>query len=139
MLSFKRLKRYLYIKSFNMIFIAKHLQDSKPQQKISYTVRESHEEVEKDTNKSSDLKIQEKVFDEATETKVQVKKKSKNKVNENKSDMNTSEKIALAKEILGKNTEKSNFKILKSDKGLIERTESSKTILTEDNKELLND
>lgn len=122
-----------------MIFIAKHLQDSKPQQKISYTVRESHEEVEKDTNKSSDLKIQEKVFDEATETKVQVKKKSKNKVNENKSDMNTSEKIALAKEILGKNTEKSNFKILKSDKGLIERTESSKTILTEDNKELLND
>lgn len=122
-----------------MIFIAKHLQDSKPQQKISYTVRESHEEVEKDTNKSSDLKIQEKVFDEATETKAQVKKKSKNKVNENRSDMNTSEKIALAKEILGKNTEKSNFKILKSDKGLIERTESSKTILTEDNKELLND
>lgn len=122
-----------------MIFIAKHLQDSKPQQKISYTVRESHEEAEKDTNKSSDLKIQKKVFDEATETKVQVKKKSKNKVNENRSDMNTSEKIALAKEILGKNTEKSNFKILKSDKGLIERTESSKTILTEDNKELLND
>lgn len=139
MFSFKRLKIYLYIKSFNMIFIAKHLQDSKPQQKISYTVRESHEEAEKDTNKSSDLKIQKKVFDEATETKVQVKKKSKNKVNENRSDMNTSEKIALAKEILGKNTEKSNFKILKSDKGLIERTESSKTILTEDNKELLND
>jgi hypothetical protein len=30
-------------------------------------------------------------------------------------------------------------KRVKRDKGLIERTESSKTILTEDNKELLND
>jgi hypothetical protein len=30
-------------------------------------------------------------------------------------------------------------KRVKKDKGLIERTESSKTILTEDNKELLND
>lgn len=122
-----------------MIFIAKHLQDSKPQQKISYTVRETNEEVEKNKSKSSDLEFQEKVFDKATELKVQVKKKSKNKVNENRSDMNTSEKIALAKEILSKNSEKNNFKILKSDKGLIERTESSKTILTEDNKELLND
>ena len=52
--------------------------------------------------------------------------------------MDTSEKIAMAKEILGKNANE-NFKILKSDKGLIERTESSKTILTEDNKELLID
>lgn len=126
-----------------MIFITKHLQDSKPQQKASYTFEEPKQEVDKNTNTGSDLKLQIKVFDKnkeaTTEPKVQVKKKAKNKVNENRSDMNTSEKIAMAKEILGKNNGKNNFKILKSDKGLIERTESSKTILTEDNKELLND
>ena len=59
-------------------------------------------------------------------------------IEENKTTMNTSEKIAMAQEILEKGGN-DNFKILKSDKGLIERTESSKTILTEDNKELLID
>lgn len=126
-----------------MIFIAKHLQDSKPQQKASYTFAEPKQEVDENTNTGSDVKLQINVFDKnkeaTTEPKVQIKKKAKNKVNENRSDMNTSEKIAMAKEILGKNNAKNNFKILKSDKGLIERTESSKTILTEDNKELLND
>jgi hypothetical protein len=54
--------------------------------------------------------------------------------------MNTSEKVAMAQEILSKeDNKKNNVKRLKKDKGLIERTESSKTILTEDNKELLND
>lgn len=53
--------------------------------------------------------------------------------------MDTSEKIALAKKILGQDNEMSKFKFIKSDKGLIERTENSKTILTEDNKELLID
>jgi len=43
-------------------------------------------------------------------------------------------------QILSKeDNKKNNVKRLKKDKGLIERTESSKTILTEDNKELLND
>lgn len=59
---------------------------------------------------------------------------------ENKKVMNTSEKVAMAQEILSsEDNKKSNVKRLKKDKGLIERTESSKTILTEDNKELLND
>ena len=54
--------------------------------------------------------------------------------------MTTSEKIAMAQSILN-SEEKStpSVKRVKKDKGLIERTESSKTILTEDNKELLND
>jgi len=54
--------------------------------------------------------------------------------------MTTSEKIAMAQSVLN-NTDKSapSVKRVKKDKGLIERTESSKTILTEDNKELLND
>ena len=62
-----------------------------------------------------------------------INKKENNKV------MNTSEKVAMAQEILSKeDNKKNNVKRLKKDKGLIERTESSKTILTEDNKELLN-
>ena len=51
--------------------------------------------------------------------------------------MTTSEKIAMAQAVLDNPSSKT--KRIKRDKGLIERTESSKTILTEDNKELLND
>jgi hypothetical protein len=50
--------------------------------------------------------------------------------------MTTSEKIAMAQNVLNGAMA---TKRIKKDKGLIERTESSKTILTEDNKELLND
>ena len=50
--------------------------------------------------------------------------------------MTTDEKVAMAQNVL-KPT--SNTKRIMKDKGLIERTESSKTILTEDNKELLVD
>ena len=51
--------------------------------------------------------------------------------------MTTSEKVELAQSIL--NNAPFEAKRIKKDKGLIERTESSKTILTEDNKELLKD
>ena len=64
--------------------------------------------------------------------------KVKNNVNENKQVMTTSEKIAMAQEVLS-DAKAAPVKRVKRDKGLIERTESSKTILTEDNKELLND
>ena len=50
--------------------------------------------------------------------------------------MTTDEKVAIAQNVL---KPASNTKRIKKDKGLIERTESSKTILTEDNKELLVD
>lgn len=60
-----------------------------------------------------------------------------NNLDENKSVMTTEEKIAMAQAALG--GEAAPVKRVKKDKGLIERTESSKTILTEDNKELLND
>ena len=63
---------------------------------------------------------------------------SENNIKENKSVMTTEEKIAMAQAALN-NTPASPVKRVKKDKGLIERTESSKTILTEDNKELLND
>jgi hypothetical protein len=66
-------------------------------------------------------------------------KNTKNNINENKSVMTTEEKIALAQAALNDAPVAAPVKRVKKDKGLIERTESSKTILTEDNKELLND
>jgi hypothetical protein len=62
-----------------------------------------------------------------------------NNVQENKEVMTTSEKIAMAQSVLSGAEVAAPVKRVKKDKGLIERTESSKTILTEDNKELLND
>lgn len=51
--------------------------------------------------------------------------------------MDTKEKIQMAAAVL--NAEQPKVKKVKKDKGLIERTESSITILTEDNRELLKD
>ena len=48
--------------------------------------------------------------------------------------MTTKEKIDAANNVLA-----TPVKRIKKDKGLIERTESSVTVLTEDNKELLKD
>lgn len=64
-------------------------------------------------------------------------KKVENNIKENKNVMTTSEKIAMAQSVL--NDAPIQVKRVKKDKGLIERAESSKTILTEDNKELLKD
>jgi hypothetical protein len=66
-------------------------------------------------------------------------KKVENNIQENKQVMTTSEKIAMAQSVLSGADVAAPVKRVKKDKGLIERTESSKTILTEDNKELLND
>lgn len=66
-----------------------------------------------------------------------VVEENKKKVNEQV--MTTSEKIAMAQNVLSGSDQQASVKRVKREKGLIERTESSKTILTEDNKELLND
>ena len=65
----------------------------------------------------------------------------KNKIAKKKKNMmNPKEKAARIEEILQNQEEnKGRVKRVKKDKGLIERTESSKVILTEDNKQLLND
>ena len=66
--------------------------------------------------------------------------KGKNKKDKNIKDMDTQEKIMMANAILNNQDEFSNkVKKVRKDKGLIEKTESSKIILTEDNRELLND
>ena len=51
--------------------------------------------------------------------------------------MDTKEKIKLANQILNNNGKQ--VKVLKTDNSLIERTLSSRVIITEDNRELLRD
>lgn len=60
----------------------------------------------------------------------------KNNKKKGKKNMITEEQIASAED---KAMNLTNKKVLKSDRGLIERTESSKIILAEDNRQLLND
>ena len=66
-------------------------------------------------------------------------KPQKRKANENNDKKErVMDKISMAESILNETPPKE-IKRLKKDKGLIERTESSKTIITEDNKQLLVD
>lgn len=59
--------------------------------------------------------------------------------NEKEINMDTQEKIMMANAILNQAEATTKVKKVRKDKGLIEKTESSKIILTEDNRELLND
>lgn len=61
----------------------------------------------------------------------------KNKKQKNQETMNFNDKIKQVEETLV--SMEPEVKVVKKDKGLIERTESSKIILTEDNRQLLND
>lgn len=76
-----------------------------------------------------------------SETKVEVEEtktsNKKNKKEKNTEDMNINDKVKQAEETL--NAMEPEVKVVKRDKGLIERTESSKIILTEDNRQLLVD
>jgi len=68
-----------------------------------------------------------------TKPKAVPAKNNKEKKNEENMDIDQIEK--LASELTPEQTTKK----IKKDKGLIERTESSKIMITEDNKQLLND
>lgn len=61
----------------------------------------------------------------------------KNKTVKKNNDMTTMEQIAAAEVAVEAMTPE--VKVVKKDRGLIERTESSKIILTEDNRQVLND
>ena len=61
------------------------------------------------------------------------------KNNQPKKKENMDEKVNKAEEIMQNMKNAGNVKVVKKDKGLIERTESSKIILTEDNRQVLND
>lgn len=62
----------------------------------------------------------------------------KNKKKKTQKTMDKDEKIQAAEEIINA-MKQQEVKVVKKDKGLIERTESSKIILTEDNRQVLND
>lgn len=68
-----------------------------------------------------------------------VEKVYENNIVENLNEMDTQEKIMMANAILTQTEPSTKVKKVRKDKGLIEKTESSKIILTEDNRELLND
>lgn len=89
----------------------------------------------KEEEKEEEIKIEENASkDENSEKKAKKdnKKKRKNK------DMITENQIASAEEQV-ENLVSNPVKVVKKDRGLIERAESSKIILTEDNRQVLND
>jgi len=77
------------------------------------------------------------VKDNAKEVPVEKHEKPKNKRTKKSSEMITNEQIAAAEEVMDMIAPE--VKVVKKDRGLIERTESSKIILTEDNRQVLND
>ena len=82
---------------------------------------------------SSPIQKEEKVASELSKASAPKKNNSK-KLNEE-----MDEKINRAEEIMNNMKAAGNVKVVKKDKGLIERTESSKIVLTEDNRQVLND
>lgn len=77
------------------------------------------------------------VVDEGKEVAEEVTSTKNNKKRKKNNEMNTNEKIATAEAVLDAMAPE--VKVVKKDRGLIERTESSKIILTEDNRQVLND
>jgi ribonuclease HI len=73
---------------------------------------------------------------ESIKEKEIVKTKKNNKKN-NKEDMFDKDKIAEVEAVIKEMQPE--VKVVKTDRGLIERTESSKIIITEDNRQVLND
>ena len=71
------------------------------------------------------------------EQEVAVVENVKNNQKKNKETMD--EKVNKAEEIMNNMKAANHVKVVKKDKGLIERTESSKIVLTEDNRQVLND
>lgn len=115
-------------------FIIKRQQNSIPQKRIERSLPSVEEE------KKVEIVIEEPktaVIVEEPKKEKAVEVKKENKMEETVKVMTTSEKIAMAKDVLDGASH--GTRRIKKDKGLIERMESSKTILTEDNKELLND
>ena len=84
---------------------------------------------------SSVVKVEDDATPEVVETPTEVSNNNKKRKKNN--EMNTNEKIATAEAVLDAMAPE--VKVVKKDRGLIERTESSKIILTEDNRQVLND
>ena len=86
-------------------------------------------QIVKYKRKSVPVKIQ--------EPEVAVAENVKN--NQKKTEETMDERVNKAEEIMNNMKAAKHVKVVKKDKGLIERTESSKIVLTEDNRQVLND
>ena len=87
--------------------------------------------------KSSPVRYVKREESQAPAVEEKVVETHKNKGKKEKEDMN--EKVNKAEEIMNNMVAANNVKVVKKDRGLIERTESSKIVLTEDNRQVLND
>lgn len=76
-----------------------------------------------------------KVEEQGNETVLQ----KENKRQKKSKDMVTEDKLTQMETIVGETSPKGKVKIEKADKGLFERTEGTVTVMSEDNKMLLND
>ena len=118
-------------------FIHKKIKDNISPRRLAVLEKSTLEKVENIVAKEE---IQEIVEQEAivVEPIIEIEENVKdNEEIKEDSVMDTKEKIQMANAIL--NAEQPKVKKVKKEKGLIERTESSITILTEDNRELLKD
>ena len=111
----------------------KPINQEKPQNQTDDVVKD--EDI--DVIKSEDVKKAKETKKKKPTTKKKVGKKTENKKIKKK-DMLTEQQIELA-EKQAENIANGEVKRVKKERGLIERTESSKIILTEDNRQVLND
>jgi len=79
-----------------------------------------------------------KIIEQPVIVKEEVVETKKNK-NSKKNNTMKLEEIAKAEELVNDMNKPQNVKIIKKERGLIERTESQKVILAEDNRQILND
>lgn len=78
------------------------------------------------------------IEEKVSEEKPVVSETPKNKKTKKSKTMRADEQITAAENVLNDYMPQE-VKVVKKDRGLIERTESSKIILTEDNRQVLND
>lgn len=91
-------------------------------------------QIVKYKRKSASEKLQKPELPLETPAKVESVKNKKEKKEET-----MDERVNKAEEIMNNMKAANHVKVVKKDKGLIERTESSKIVLTEDNRQVLND
>lgn len=120
-------------------FVIKHRQEHIPVKRNTSYIGSRKVDIQETKPINKEEKAKETV--QVKEDISQINSEKINKDENNKVVMNTAEKVEMANKILAQQESMPEQKVkkIRKDKGLIERTESSKTILTEDNKELLID
>ena len=110
-------------------FVNKHFM-AKPNIKMAAIIAHKTKEVKQ-------LPIVDEIVEQPKMEKIEEKPKRKNKKAKKNTTMDAIEQIKAAEATVAEMSPE--VKIVKKDRGLIERTESSKIILTEDNRQVLND